>query len=678
MRELGYAAILVALVMAIAGAVIAIVGTRQTGRPSPLARSITYTVAGLLSVSTLAMIVALVTNDFSVSYVAMVGSRATPLGIKIISLWSALEGSILFWGWVLAVYAAAVVYTQRDRDDAAVGYATATLLGVLVFFLVLLAHPANPFAPVNPVPQDGPGPNPLLQNHWLMAVHPPLLYLGYVGMTVPFAFAIGALAAGKLDHQWSRSTRRWTVAAWTFLSAAIVAGMWWSYEVLGWGGYWAWDPVENASFMPWLTATAFIHSTMVEERRGMLKAWNVSLVVATFLLTLLGTFLTRSGVISSVHAFADGPIGMYFLVFIAITLVFSLALLAGRIDALKTEAKIDALASRETAFLFNNLLLTVFTFTVLLGTLFPLVAEAVRGVKVSVGAPFFNRMTVPIIVALIFLMGVGPALPWRKAAPGELKRKLLVPTGAMLLAAIATLVFTRQPYVVLGYAFVAFALASNLQEFAFGARARMRSLGENDVAALGRLMLANPRRYGGYVAHVGVFAMAFGIIGSSAYLTEREWTLRRDQPVEIGDYTLRFAEAWGRQEPHRFVVASDIVVSRAGVTVDTLRPRMNFYNTQQQPIPTPGVRSTLREDLYLTLMAFENDGSTVTVKAIIEPTVAWIWIGGLLVMIGGFFGLLAPTRRPPRPPAPVRGAAVAAPASYLDTVAAREQEEAMR
>ncbi|HEU5174660.1 MAG TPA: heme lyase CcmF/NrfE family subunit [Gemmatimonadaceae bacterium] len=678
MREIGYAAILVAFVLAVAGAVIAAVVTRRTGKPSPLARSITYAIAGLLSVSTLAMIIALVTNDFSVSYVAMVGSRATPVDIKIISLWSALEGSILFWGWVLSIYSAAVVYTQRRREDAAVGYATATLLGVSTFFLLLLAHPANPFALVNPVPPDGPGPNPLLQNHYLMAVHPPLLYLGYVGMTVPFAFAIGALASGKLDNDWSRSTRRWTVAAWTFLSAAIVAGMWWSYEVLGWGGYWAWDPVENASFMPWLTATAFIHSTMVEERRGMLKAWNVSLIVATFLLTLLGTFLTRSGVITSVHAFAEGPIGMYFLGFIAVALVFSLALLAGRAEALKTEARIDAIASRETTFLFNNLLLTVFTFTVLLGTLFPLVAEAVRGVKVSVGAPFFNRMTVPIIVALIFLMGVGPALPWRKAAPGELRRKTLAPMIAMVLAAIATLFFTRAPYVVLGYAFVAFALVTNVQEFVLGTRARMRALGENVAAALGRLMLANPRRYGGYLAHIGVLAMAFGVIGSSVYLTEREWTIRRGQSVAIGQYGLRYAETWGQEEPHRFVVGADLVVSKAGLMLDTLRPKMNFYTTQQQPIPTPAVRSTLKEDLYLTLMAFERDGSTVTVKAIIEPTVAWVWIGGLLVMLGGFFGLLAPTgSKRPRGPVPPRQAVAATPASYREPAYQREEEGAI-
>ena len=390
-RLVGYSGILVALALSLVGVVAAFVAASRQGRTSQVARAIAYANGALLLVANLAMVVALVSNDFSVSYVAQVGSRSTPLLFSIISLWGALEGSILFWAGVLTAYVAAVVFTSRRRDDATIGYATGVLHAVSLFFLILLVGPANPFGAVNPVPLDGPGPNPLLQNHILMAVHPPLLYLGYVGMTVPFAYAMGALLSGKLDADWSRSPRRWTVTAWGFLTAAIIAGMWWSYEVLGWGGYWAWDPVENASFMPWLTATAFIHSTMVEERRGMLKGWNVTLVISTFLLTILGTFLTRSGVLSSVHSFAGGSIGYYFLAFIAVVLVASLVILAGKSDALKSEGRLESAASRETAFLVNNLLFTVFTFTVLLGTLYPLVAEAIRGVKVSVGAPFFNR-----------------------------------------------------------------------------------------------------------------------------------------------------------------------------------------------------------------------------------------------------------------------------------------------
>ena len=413
-RIIGLSAVYAALAIAAYGLIAAVVGVKR--REAALvrsARAAAYTNFALMLIANLAMVYALITHDFSISYVTQVGSRATPLFFTVISLWSSLEGSILFWGLVLAFYTALAMWLTRSSLGALGAYANAAMLGVGVFFYILLVGPANPFHLMSPAPFDGPGPNPLLQNHWLMGVHPPLLYLGYVGMTVPFAFGVGAMLSGRLDDTWLRVTRRWTIAAWTFLSLAIVAGMWWSYDVLGWGGWWAWDPVENASFMPWLTATAFLHSAMVQERRGLFRVWNMTLIVSTFLLTILGTFLTRSGMLSSVHAFGDGPIGMYFLAFIAIVLLFSLVLLAGRSAELRGAGQLDSVASRETVFMVNNLLLAAFTFTVLLGTLFPLVAEAARNVKVSVGGPFYNRMTLPICVALLFLIGVGPMLPWR-------------------------------------------------------------------------------------------------------------------------------------------------------------------------------------------------------------------------------------------------------------------------
>jgi cytochrome c-type biogenesis protein CcmF len=638
-RLLGYSSVAVALFLAVAGTLIAAYTAKVKDAQSRIVQTFTYAIAALLTVATIAMVIGLVTNDFSIGYVAQVGSRSTPLTISIISLWSALEGSILFWGWVLAMYAAIVVWTQRKRSDAAMGYANATLLAVSAFFFLLIVGPANPFELVYPTPVDGPGPNPLLQNHWLMAVHPPLLYLGYVGFTVPFAFAIGTLLSGKVDDDWSKSTRKWTVASWTFLAAAIVAGMWWSYEVLGWGGYWAWDPVENASFMPWLTATAYLHSTMVEERRGMLKAWNVTLIIATFLLTILGTFLTRSGILSSVHSFTAGEIGYYFLAFMGITLIFSLAVLAGRMEALRSDARLDSMVSRESVFLVNNLLLTVFTFTVLLGTMFPLVAEAARGVKVSVGAPFFNKMTLPICLALIFLMGVGPALPWRRGNKEELRKKFIIPAAVGAVVLIVTALLTRKPYVILGFGFTAFALTGNFQEYFQAARARMRSLGENAVTAFGRLFTTNPRRYGGYMAHIGVFLIALGIIASGSYSIDREVTLRAGQTVDVGRYTLTYNETWAKQEPHRFIVGSELVASRNGKVIGTVTPKMNYYAAQAQPIATPAVRSSIRDDLYLTLMAFENDGSKITIRAIVEPLVGWIWVGGLVMMFGGFIAL---------------------------------------
>jgi len=646
-RILGLAAITTAFGLSIYGLIAAVLGARlQRANLVRSARAAAYANAGLLAAANVAMIYALVTHDFSVGYVAQVGSRASPLWVTIVSLWSALEGSILFWGLVLSAYTAVATWLTRDRLGAMGTYATATMLAVSAFFYLLLVGPANPFGRVFPVPIDGPGPNPLLQNHILMAVHPPLLYLGYVGMTVPFAFAIGAMLAGRLDDVWIRETRRWTVTAWMFLSLAIMAGMWWSYEVLGWGGYWAWDPVENASFMPWLTATAFLHSVMVQERRGMLRMWNLTLITSTFLLTILGTFLTRSGVISSVHAFSEGPIGIYFLVFISIILLVSLVLLTGRSSELNSEARIDAPMSRETVFLLNNLVFTVFTFTVLLGTLFPLVAEAVRGVKVSVGAPFFNRMTVPLCAMLLFLVGVGPVLPWRAADMQQLKKKLVVPGAAFLIAAVLGFAAgARNVYALLAFGFAAFALVCNLEEYVIGVRARRRAHGESLLSATGRLFAANNRRYGGYLAHIGLIMVAVGITASSTFRHEREATLTPGETFQSGKYTIRFEELWARDEPQRFSVGAEVSVFIRDRQVGTLHPKLNYYRGRDEPVPTPAVRSRLDRDLYLNLLAFQRDGSNATFTILVEPMVFWIWAGGFVVALGALLGVLPMRRR---------------------------------
>ncbi|MBM3906941.1 MAG: heme lyase CcmF/NrfE family subunit [Gemmatimonadetes bacterium] len=657
-RLLAYNAIIVATAISLLGAVLLPVAIRRGRRDwLTLGYAAVYTNFVLVTVATLALVWGLVTHDFSISYVAQVGSRATPLFFTVISLWGALEGSIVFWAWVLALYGAAAVYFNRGREGHLVPYAAVTLLLVSLFFHVLLLGPANPFQPVFPVPFDGPGPNPLLQNHILMAVHPPLLYLGYVGFTVPFAFAVGAMLSGEVaSDDWIRLGRRWTVASWGFLTAAIVAGMWWSYEVLGWGGYWAWDPVENASFIPWLTATAYLHSVMVQERRGMLKLWNLNLMVGTFVLTILGTFLTRSGIISSVHAFTTGTIGYYFLAFIGIVLVAALFMVAGNSDRLASEGRLDAPLSRETAFLVQNLLFTAFMFTVLIGTLFPLVAEAARGVKVSVGEPFFNKMSLPLMVALLFLMGVGPALPWRKAAGEELKGRLLPGIVLGVLFAIGVVAAGgRGAYSVLAFLFAGFALGTNLQEFVRGANARVKAHGESFVMALVRLVAANRRRYGGYTAHIGVIMVAVGIAASSTFKTEQEATLTPGQTMTVAGHTLRFKNAWGRQEKQREVIGATMEWMDGDRVRAQIEPRMNYYPTQQEPVPTPDVRSTLRGDIYLSLMAFKADGSNVTVKVIWEPLVPWIWIGGMVVCLGAIVGAWPGGRE--------RGRAVATPAA---------------
>ncbi len=635
-------AILVAAAVSALGALLTPIAIHKGRRDwLMLSYAAVYTNFVLVTLATLALVWGLVSHDFSISYVAQVGSRATPTFYTIISLWGALEGSIVFWAWVLGMYAAAVVWFNRHREGNLVPYAAATILMVALFFHILLIGPANPFQPVVPVPFDGPGPNPLLQNHILMAVHPPLLYLGYVGFSVPFAFAVGAMLAGEVaNDDWIRLTRRWTLVAWGFLSAAIIAGMWWSYEVLGWGGYWAWDPVENASFIPWLTATAYLHSVMVQERRGMLKLWNLNLMVGTFVLTILGTFLTRSGIISSVHAFTQGTIGYFFLAFIAVVLLAALILVAGNSDKLGSEGRLDAPLSRETAFLVQNLFFTVFMFTVLIGTLFPLVAEAVRGVKVSVGTPFFNRMSVPLMVALLFLMGVGPALPWKKAAGAELKGRVLpgVVVG-VLLGVAALLGGARNGYAVLAYVFAGFALGVNAAEFVRGANARVKAHGELWVTALMRLVSANRRRYGGYVAHIGVVLVALGVASSATFKTEQEATLKPGETLTVAGRTVRFKNAWGREEKQRQVIGATMELMSGSRVVGIIEPRMNYYPTQQQPVPTPEVRSMLSGDLYLNLMAFKQDGSNITVKVIWEPLVPWIWFGGLVVCLGAIIGI---------------------------------------
>jgi cytochrome c-type biogenesis protein CcmF len=643
---LGTSLSVAALVIAVVGMVIAVLAARRDNdRLWASAKWGAYANLWIMLIANLLMVQALLVRDFSLSYVAQVGSWDTPTFFTIISLWAALEGSLLFWGLITAALTAAVVWVHRNSEGPLFRYALATLFGVGVFFYLLLVIPANPFSPVFPVPTDGPGPNPLLQNHPLMAIHPPILYVGYVGMMVPFAFAIGALLSGKLDNTWITLTRRWTVFAWIFLSLGVVAGMWWSYEVLGWGGYWAWDPVENASFLPWLTATALIHSAMVQERRGMLGVWNLTLAISTFLLTILGTFMTRTGILSSVHAFAEGTVGSYFLVFMAITLVFSVVLLLGRSEELKTPGSLDSVASRETVFLFNNLVLIAFTFTVLLGTLFPLLAESFRGVTVSVGAPFFNQMTLPFIVALLFLMGVGPALPWGKAMKDGLEKNFIWAAGAMVAAAILSILLgVRNVYAILAFAFAAFALVTNVREYITPVRARMKARGESVGTSFVRVIFSNPQRYGGYFSHLGVVVMAVGIAASSAMQTTYEQTLRPGESMQAEDFTLRFDGMWAQDQPQRFSVGATLAATKNGRDIGTMEPRLNYYPTQEDPVPTPAVRSRMT-DLYIVLMAFQPDGSTATIQAIVEPLVIWIWIGGVMIALGATFGLVFGIRK---------------------------------
>jgi cytochrome c-type biogenesis protein CcmF len=576
-------------------------------------------------------------------------------------LYGALEGSILLWLFMLGLFSALVVLIyrrdERPTTQALLPYAISVLMAVTGFFLLVTVVPANPFAgvPGGLVPPDGQGLNPLLHDPG-MAIHPPMLYLGFTGFTVPFAFGIAALITGRLDHGWIVSTRKWTVAAWYFLSAGILLGGWWAYHVLGWGGIWAWDPVENASFMPWLTGTAFLHSVMVQERRGMLKVWTLVLIILTFVLTLFGTFLTRSGILSSVHAFSTSSIGLYFLGAVAVALVGSLTLLAARGDKLRSEGTLDSVVSRESAFLMNNVFLVGACFTVFLGTIFPLLAEAVRGVKVSVGAPFFNAVAVPLGLGLLLLMGIGPLIAWRRASYEQLRRHFLWPGVAGLAAAALLFALGVRGWSALSaFGLGTFVAAVVVGEFVRVARARAASTGERFWTALGEVASRNQRRYGGLIIHLGIVCIAVGITASFGFQKAHEVSLAPGEAVEFEGYRIRYLEVAADQQPHRFVLGARLDVTRGDERLGDFVPAKNFFEGRQDPTTTVAIRSTLKEDLYLILGDVAPDGSHVTLRVLVNPLVMWIWIGGVVLSLGTLLSVLPERQTVPVPVArPVR------------------------
>ena len=587
---------------------------------------------------------ALITNDTTVGYVAKHGSSTTPFPFNIAALWSALEGSILLWTLILCGYTFAIANKYRRRlDDHLVGWAMVVLFVICAFFFFLTLGPAAPFERFDPPPGfDGPGPNPLLQNHILMVFHPPMLYLGYVGFSVPFAFAIAALVTGRVGEGWLRETRRWTLFAWGFLSAGIVLGAWWSYEVLGWGGYWAWDPVENASFLPWLTGTAYLHSVMVQERRGLLRVWNLSLLCATFSLTILGTFLTRSGVIDSVHAFSNSTIGPTLLGAFGAIVVVSLALIFWRADVLRTPGAVDSPVSREGAFVANNLLFTAFAFVVLLGTVFPLVVEAVNDDRISVGAPYFDRMSMPIGFVLLFLMGVAPVLPWRVAAGEVLRDRLWWPAWCAVGALGVAVAF--------GAGGLAPLIAFSLAGFAGGAAGRTLVLATRRQGWRGLLGRAN----GGMIVHLGVIVIAVAFAASTAYERQGEFTLAPDQAATVAGHTFRYVGS-------EVVSRSNRQELRVRIRIDgdeIYEPTSNRYfsNFGGQTIPTPSVKGTLARDLYLNVTKEPTEADpSIGLRIIVRPLVVWLWIGGLVIVVGTALSLFPGRRRDPLAPASAPG-----------------------
>jgi cytochrome c-type biogenesis protein CcmF len=634
----GQSAVLLGLIASLVGVATLAVGLVK-GRPNLVRAGRTYTWLILIGavIAAAAMQRALLTHDFSMKYVAENGSRTTSTFFTVTTMWSALEGSIILWTLILAGYIAAMAIKYRDRvEDPLVGWATLVTFVVSGFFFLLMAGPANPFRTISgAIPTDGPGPNPLLQNHPLVAVHPPLLYLGFVGFTIPFAFAVASLITGRVGEGWLLETRRWTLFAWAFLTIGIVLGAWWSYEVLGWGGFWAWDPVENASLLPWLVGTAYLHSVMVQERRGMLRLWNLSLLFATFSLTILGTFLTRSGVLDSVHSFTTSGIGPTILVFFGLVVGTTIALIAWRGDRLRSPGAIDSPVSREGAFLVNNLLFASFAFVVLLGTVFPLIAEAINGQRIAVGEPYFNRMVMPIVVALLFLMAVAPVLPWRKASGELLRHRLQWPAWiAVVTVALCVLFGVRGLNPLLAFGLGAFAAASAGRQLVIATRRQgWRGL-------VGR---AN----GGMIVHIGVVVIAVAFAASHSFGHRTEVTLTPGQSRTVVGHTITYLGTSQVSHPNR-------QSEEASVRVDgkVYRPAISQYVGGGSAIGTPSVHSTPKDDVYITLVdAPQKPGGAATIGVIVQPLIMWLWIGGGIIVIGTLMAAWPGRRR--RPIAPV-------------------------
>ncbi len=625
---------------------------------------------GLVVVATFCLAVLLLRDDFRLAYIASHSNRALPVYFKFAALWSGQEGSLLWWSCLMSLFAATAVSVNRRTHAHLMPYAVAVLMGVLLFFLILNNFATNPFrlltaeTPRGPEvfsPPDGGGLNPLLQ-HPAMVIHPPMLYLGFVGFSVPFAFALSALITRSKGEQWIRITRHWTMIAWCFLTIGVLLGGRWAYAVLGWGGYWGWDPVENASLLPWLTGTAFLHSVMMQEKRGMMKVWNMGLIFATFLLCIFGTFLTRSGVLSSVHAFAQSAIGPYFAVFLSFLLFVCGFVLLRRLDFLKSENQLDSLASRESSFLFNNLILLASCFAVLWGTLFPLISEAVQGVKISVGAPYFNKIQIPIGLFLLFLTGVGPLFAWRRTSLESLQRNFTRPLIFGGVVAIAAFLFGARNFYALVAIFLAFFVIGTIAlEFFRGARVIHQKEERNWAGAVIELTRRNTRRYGGYVIHFGVALLFIGFVGSAFTIHEQAEVLPGDE-VTVRNY--RFVvQSLDQQETDNHIASqARIDVFRNDKFLATLTPERRFYKASGQPTTEVAIWPHLSKpleifqhphaDIYLVFAGMAEDNQRAVLQIYINPLVLWVWVGGAVMVFGT--GIALVSSRPPQPGRPTR------------------------
>jgi cytochrome c-type biogenesis protein CcmF len=644
MPALGRAALILALALlvyaALAGGYAA---SRSRRRLLESARNALVASFGASAVASVVLLVALASRDFSLATVARSTSRELPLGYTLSAFWATQEGSLLLWLLVLTGMGTAAVALNRRLVFEVLPWTVPVLAAVASFFAFMLVVVSSPFE-TQPPPPDGAGMNPSLQNPYMMA-HPPTLYVGYVGLTVPFAFAMAALASGRIDERWIVATRRWTLTAWAFLGVAILLGSKWAYEEVGWGGWYAWDPVENAALMPWVVATAYLHSVIVQEKKDMLRVWNVILVAFAFCLSLFGTFLTRSGVLTSIHSFTESPLGAWFLGFIAVVGFASTVLILARLPMLRSRTRLESLVSREAAFLYNNLFLVAFALTVLWGVVYPLVSEAVRGVTLTVGPPWFNFFAIAFGLPVVLLMGIGPLVAWRRSSLRALGGSLAWPSTAALAAGAILVVAGAGALPVAGYSFGVFALAAIVVEFARGTRAR-RALGDKNVAvAFVRLVGRNRRRYGGYVVHAAIVLLVFGALGVGVFATTREAKLARGESMQVGSYSVRYLGATEERGANALELRARLSVTRDGGDAEEIAPGKNRYFAEAQTSNEVAVSTDwLRgEDLFVIADQFNKDGA-VFLRVIVNPLVNLIWLAGLVFVVGSLIATWPDTR----------------------------------
>ena len=606
----------------------------------------------LLSIfATIILTQLLMTSNFDVDYVAHYTSQETPLIYKFTALWAGQSGSLLFWLFILSLYAIIAILQNQRSQLKLMPWVMIVLVTVQLFFLILVNFITNPFAPTETdfVIVNGLGLNPLLQNA-TMAIHPPMLYLGFVGFTVPFAFSIAAMAQRDMNALWMRTVRQWLLFVWLMLSIGVMLGGWWAYQELGWGGYWAWDPVENASFMPWLAGTALLHSVMIQEKKDMLKVWNMVLIIITFTLCIFGTFLTRSGIMSSVHSFTASSLGPIFLGFVFFILVVSFGLMSQRMQLLRSKKRIESFSSRESGFLFNNVVFIVMCFAVLWGTLFPVISEAVRGTKITVGAPFFNQINIPIGLVLLCLTGIGPLLVWRKTSKQSFVRNFTTPVIAGLVMALVLYITNIRGYVLISFSLSVFVLTTISLEFARGIRSRITVHKENPLTAFWRLLRKNRSRYGGYIVHVGIVFMFIGFTGH-AFDTEKEFGLKKDETNHLSGYTFVLQNIREEERPNHYAWIADLHVSDAsGKEIVMLHPEKRIYfhrnpdPERRQPHSELDIYSTMKQDIYSIFNSVDLENGVAYLKIMINPLVNWVWFGGFIFVLGTLVALWPPKK----------------------------------